>query len=143
MSNPPFAITPKILNLVSNITEVVTKLEILEFNIDLKLRKSSKIKTITGTLQIEGNSYPFIEYMLESILIICEETLQNVPKNVPKKRMQEIIESIKNNKFITIEELANNLNVSAKTIKRDLDKLKKDNILQRVGKKGGYWKILS
>ena len=138
MSNPPFTITPKILNLVSNITEVVTKLEMLEFNIDLKLRKSSKIKTITGTLQIEGNSYPFIEYMLESILIICEETLQNVPKNVPKKRMQEIIESIKNNKFITIEELANNLNLSAKTIKRDLDKLKKDNILQRVGKKGGY-----
>jgi len=138
VSNPPFTITPKILNLVSNITEVVTKLEMLEFNIDLKLRKSSKIKTITGTLQIEGNSYPFIEYMLESILIICEETLQNVPKNVPKKRMQEIIESIKNNKFITIEELANNLNLSAKTIKRDLDKLKKDNILQRVGKKGGY-----
>ena len=138
MSNPPFTITQKIVNLVSNITEVVTKLEMLEFNIDLKLRKSSKIKTITGTLQIEGNSYPFIEYMLESILIICEETLQNVPKNVPKKRMQEIIESIKNNKFITIEELANNLNLSAKTIKRDLDKLKKDNILQRVGKKGGY-----
>jgi len=56
MYNPPFTITPKILNLVGEITEVITKLEMLSFNIDLKLRKISKIKTITGTLQIEGNT---------------------------------------------------------------------------------------
>jgi len=316
--NPPFSITPKILNLVSEITEVVTKLEILEFNIDLKVRKSSKIKTITGTLQIEGNtlseekvtailegkrvlgslkeitevkgtislyenidkfdyknlddllkahqilmkdllenagsfrnsnvgvgnskeivhiappakhipnlmkelfewlktdihplikssifhyefefihpfidgngrigrfwqtlilcnwkkvflnipiesivrdtqeeyyksieksseivdSYPFIEYMLESILIICKETLQNVPENVPKnvpKREDKIISLIKENKFITIKELAYKLNISDKTIKRDLEKLKQKNKLKRIGKKGGYWEIL-
>ena len=319
MYNPPFTITPKILNLVSEITEVITKLEILSFNIDLKLRKASKIKTITGTLQIEGNtlteekvtailegkrvlgslkeitevkgaialyenidkfdyqnlddllkahkilmqdllkeagsfrnsnvgvgnlneivhiappakqipklmqnlfdwlkvdihplikssvfhyefefihpfvdgngrtgrfwqtlilynwkkvflnipiesivrdtqekyykaieksseiadSYPFIEYMLESILTICKETLQNVPindlKNDPKKRVNKIFELIKKNKFITIKELSHNLNVSEKTIKRDLDKLKKENILKRIGKKGGYWEII-
>jgi Fic family protein len=316
--NPPFTITPKILNLVGEITEIITKLEMLSFNIDLKLRKISKIKTITGTLQIEGNtlteekvtailegkrvlgslkeitevkgaialyenidkfdyqnlddllkahkilmqdllkeagvfrnsnvgvgnlneivhiapppkqipklmqnlfdwlkvdihplikssvfhyefefihpfvdgngrigrfwqtlilynwkkvflnipiesivrdtqveyyktieksseisdSYPFIEYMLESILTICKETLQNVPKkdlkNDPKKRVKKILELIKENKFITIKELADKLNVSEKTIKRDLDKLKKENILKRIGKKGGYWKI--
>jgi len=319
MYNPPFTITPKILNLVGEITEVITKLEMLSFNIDLKLRKISKIKTITGTLQIEGNtlteekvtailegkrvlgslkeitevkgaialyenidkfdyhnlddllkahkilmqdlikeagifrnsnvgvgnlneivhiappakqipklmqnlfdwlkgdihplikssvfhyefefihpfvdgngrigrfwqtlilynwkkvflnipiesivrdtqekyykaieksseiadSYPFIEYMLESILTICKETLQNVPKkepkNDPKKRVNKIFELIKENKFITIKELAHNLNVSEKTIKRDLDKLKKENILKRIGKKGGYWEII-
>jgi Fic family protein len=318
MYNPPFTITPKILNLVGEITEVITKLEMLSFNIDLKLRKISKIKTITGTLQIEGNtlteekvtailegkkvlgslkeitevkgaialyenidkfdyqnlddllkahkilmqdllkeagsfrnsnvgvgnlqeivhiappakqipklmqnlfdwlkvdihplikssvfhyefefihpfvdgngrigrfwqtlilynwkkvflnipiesivrdtqveyykaieksseiadSYPFIEYMLESILTICKETLQNVPindqKNDPKKRVNKILELIKENKFITIKELAHKLNVSEKTIKRDLDKLKKENILKRIGKKGRYWKI--
>lgn len=318
MYNPPFTITPKILNLVGEITEIITKLEMFSFNIDLKLRKISKIKTITGTLQIEGNtlteekvtailegkrvlgslkeitevkgaialyenidkfdyqnlddllkahkilmqdllkeagvfrnsnvgvgnlneivhiapppkqipklmqnlfdwlkvdihplikssvfhyefefihpfvdgngrigrfwqtlilynwkkvflnipiesivrdtqveyyktieksseisdSYPFIEYMLESILTICKETLQNVPKkdlkNDPKKRVKKILELIKENKFITIKELADKLNVSEKTIKRDLDKLKKENILKRIGKKGGYWKI--
>jgi Fic family protein len=316
--NPPFTITPKILNLVGEITKIITKLEMFSFNIDLKLRKISKIKTITGTLQIEGNtlteekvtailegkrvlgslkeitevkgaialyenidkfdyqnlddllkahkilmqdllkeagvfrnsnvgvgnlneivhiapppkqipklmqnlfdwlkvdihplikssvfhyefefihpfvdgngrigrfwqtlilynwkkvflnipiesivrdtqveyyktieksieisdSYPFIEYMLESILTICKETLQNVPKkdlkNDPKKRVKKILELIKENKFITIKELADKLNVSEKTIKRDLDKLKKENILKRIGKKGGYWKI--
>ncbi len=319
MYNPPFTITPKILNLVGEITEVITKLEMLSFNIDLKLRKISKIKTITGTLQIEGNtlteekvtailegkrvlgslkeitevkgaialyenidkfdyqnlddllkahkilmqdllkdagsfrnsnvgvgnlseivhiappakqipmlmqnlfdwlkvdihplikssvfhyefefihpfvdgngrigrfwqtlilynwkkvflnipiesivrdtqdeyykaiekssemadSYPFIEYMLESILTICKETLQNVPindlKNDPKKRINKILELIKENKFITIKELADKLNVSEKTIKRDLDKLKKDKALKRIGKKGGYWEII-
>ena len=79
MYNPPFTITPKILNLVSEITEVITKLAILSFNIDLKLRKSSKIKTITGTLQIEEKVTAILEgkRVLGSI---CKEILKNVPK---------------------------------------------------------------
>ena len=70
---------------------------------------------------------------------------ENVPikeqKKDPKKRVNKILELIKENKFITIKELAHKLKVSEKTIKRDLDKLKKENILKRIGKKGGYWKI--
>ena len=320
MYNPPFTITPKIINLVSQITEVVTKLEIFEFTIDLQLRKISTIKTIAGTLQIEGNtlteekitailegkkvlgnpkeiaeakgaialyeniekfdyknlddllqahkilmqdllkeagsfrksnvgvgnnneivhiappakqiptlmqnlfnwlqttnihplikssvfhyefefihpfidgngrigrfwqtlilydwkkvflnipiesivrdtqveyykaieksseiadSYPFVEYMLEAILTVCNETLQNVPKNVPlndpKKRVHAIFNLIRENNSITIKELAEKLKVSEKTIKRDLEKLKKENLIKRVGKKGGYWEII-
>lgn len=53
---PPFKITPKILNLVSSISERVG-----EFNRDIlekspELRKKNRIKTITGTLAIEGNT---------------------------------------------------------------------------------------
>ncbi len=55
---PPFTITEKILNLVSEITEIVTKLEMQEFHaISPRLRKANKIKTITGILEIEGNTY--------------------------------------------------------------------------------------
>ena len=52
--SPPFSITSKMLNLVSKIVEEITKIEII--SIPLNLRKINKIKTITGTLQIEGNN---------------------------------------------------------------------------------------
>lgn len=55
--NPPFTITPKIINLVSSISE-----KIGEINADLiqnspELRRQNRIKTITGTLAIEGNTF--------------------------------------------------------------------------------------
>jgi len=54
---PPFNITSKVLNLVGDISEVLGKLELLApTKITPKLRKANKIKTITGTLAIEGNS---------------------------------------------------------------------------------------
>ena len=54
---PPFTITPKILDLVSRISEAVGKLEVLApSSITPTLRKANKIKTITGTLEIEGNT---------------------------------------------------------------------------------------
>ena len=74
--------------------------------------------------------------------VFVKKSLKMSLKNDPKKRVNKIFELIKENKFITIKELAHNLNVSEKTIKRDLDKLKKENILKRIDKKGGYWEII-
>ena len=54
---PPFTITPKILDLVSQISETVGKLEVLAPTaISPTLCKANKIKTIAGTLEIEGNT---------------------------------------------------------------------------------------
>ncbi len=54
---PPFTITPQILDLISRISEAVGKLEVLApSSITPTLRKANKIKTITGTLEIEGNT---------------------------------------------------------------------------------------
>jgi len=54
---PPYTITPKIVNLVSEISAEVAKLEILAPKVMTPtLRKNYKIKTITGTLEIEGNT---------------------------------------------------------------------------------------
>jgi len=53
---PPFTITSTMLNLVSEITEALTKIEIYEDNlITPYLRKINRIKTLAGTLEIEGN----------------------------------------------------------------------------------------
>jgi len=94
----------------------------------------------------QGESTPFIEFMLEmiwqSILNIKKDVPINVTKNVPLKRLDRIIEIITQNRDITIIELANILEVADKTIKRDISKLKEQNRLTRVGsQKSGYWKV--
>jgi len=48
----------------------------------------------------------------------------------------------KNNKII-IPEIARELNVTEKTIKRDIEKIRKLGKVKRIGPdKGGYWKVL-
>mgnify|MGYP002631380501 CR=1 FL=1 len=102
---------------------------------------------VSGSL---GESTPFIEFMLEAILLTCTKTLDetqdvplNVPKNVPLKRLDQIIDFIKENKDVTIDQLAQLCDVSSKTIKRDISKLKDEGKLERIGSlKAGYWNLL-
>jgi Fic family protein len=97
-----------------------------------------------------GESTPFIEFMLEAILTSCKKVLNetqdvplNVPKNVPLKRLEKIVELIKENKDITIDQLALECAVSSKTIKRDITKLKDEGRVERVGSlKAGQWKVI-
>jgi Fic family protein len=54
---PPFTITSNILNLVSKISETIGQLKKIETTITTpQLRKINRIKTLVGTLQIEGNT---------------------------------------------------------------------------------------
>ncbi len=53
---PPFTITSEILNLVAEISEQVGRLNASALNASPQLRKQNRIKTITGTLAIEGNT---------------------------------------------------------------------------------------
>ena len=95
-----------------------------------------------------GESTPFIEFMLDIILKTLEKVKKenvplNVPKNVPLKRLDTILELIAKNRSITISELSLQLKVAEKTIKRDITKLKDDGILKRVGSlKAGHWEIV-
>ncbi|MDP2908213.1 MAG: ATP-binding protein [Nanoarchaeota archaeon] len=68
---------------------------------------------------------------------------ETVPETVPENRLNIIIRHISNNDKVTIPALAKLLKVNEKTIKRDLEKLKANNKLKRVGPdKGGHWEIL-
>lgn len=101
----------------------------------------------SGTM---GESTPFIEFMLEAILKACEDELENgndvpinVPKNVPIKRLDKILSLIANDNSITIVQLAQACEVSDKTIKRDITKLKERDLIERQGSlKSGSWKLL-
>ena len=53
---PPFSITTDILNLVAEISQQVGRLDVSALNSSPQLRKQNRIKTITGTLAIEGNT---------------------------------------------------------------------------------------
>jgi len=98
-----------------------------------------------------GESTPFIEFMLEIINRSLKDYIKEskkdvplkVPKNVPLKRLDEIIALIKKDKDITIIQIADILGVTDKTIKRDIAKLKSENKIVRVGSlKSGYWEIV-
>ncbi len=54
---PPFTITSEIIDLIAEISELMGEIKHLnESHLAVRLRKISQIKTITGTLQIEGNT---------------------------------------------------------------------------------------
>jgi len=53
---PPYTITSKMVNLISAISEELTRIEYSKKEIITpRLRKKSRIKTLAGTLEIEGN----------------------------------------------------------------------------------------
>ena len=55
--NPPYEITPKIVQLITSISEKVGEINATYLNRPSpKLRKQNRIKTIHSSLKIEGNS---------------------------------------------------------------------------------------
>ncbi|MBN2782113.1 MAG: Fic family protein [Campylobacterales bacterium] len=58
MYKPPYNITTKIINQISEISELVADIKYIDKNFNtLKLRKKNRVRSITGTLQIEGNTF--------------------------------------------------------------------------------------
>lgn len=54
---PPYTITDKMVNLISTITEILTRIKITEqMNYNPRLRRDNRIKTIHASLAIENNS---------------------------------------------------------------------------------------
>lgn len=64
---PPFTTTPKIIRLISTISEQIGAMSLHALNSSPQLRKQNRIKTITGTLAIEGNTLS-----LEQVTAIIE-----------------------------------------------------------------------
>lgn len=73
-----------------------------------------------------------------------ENTVTNVPVNVPvNSTTSKIIDMIKQNRDITIDEMADKLSKNRKTVLRELKKLKEENLVKRVGSdKTGYWQTI-
>ena len=105
-----------------------------------KALKSSD-KTADSTL--------FIEFMLSLLLRTIEEIIENEKKvtvKVTQKvtvNQQKILEAIKNNPFITQDELSKVIGLSRKSIIQNMKKMKNNGLIKRVGAaKNGHWEIL-
>jgi predicted HTH transcriptional regulator len=71
------------------------------------------------------------------------KNVKNVPINVPvKDRRKKIIAVIAKDSYVSATKLAEKFGVTEKTIRRDLQLLKQQNLITRVGaNKNGYWKV--
>jgi len=56
VNSPPFTITTQIITLISRISEGLGRLSVLQEQKDLRLRRINRIRTIQGSLAIEGNT---------------------------------------------------------------------------------------
>ncbi len=122
------------------LADLLTRTELME-------KSGTGIKRVTDACKNNGNNYIFD--FTDSFWVTIETNAPlnvpiNVPKNVPlNERMKHLVMLINGDKIITVEELARQCAVSAKTIKRDIDYLKNKNILKRIGsKKTGQWEIM-
>ena len=69
--------------------------------------------------------------------------IENVTENVTENRLDQLYNQIKSNNSISIDQLAEKLNVTRRTIIRNIEKLKQKSKIQRVGSdRGGYWEII-
>ena len=103
-------------------------------------------------LGIDETAY-YLEMFLENLLFNSNHVLSNKKLHVSYKNSsdvfvdlsdieKEIINIIKDNQNITIEECSKKINRSIRTTKEIFKKLKEKNIIERVGsKKTGYWGI--
>lgn len=84
---PPYTITSKIIHLVAQISESIGRLTVLtQIQDGLKLRKANRIRTIQGSLAIEGNTLS--EEQITAIL-------NGKPVIAPPKEVQEVRNAIK------------------------------------------------
>jgi ATP-dependent DNA helicase RecG len=79
----------------------------------------------------------------DSLGNVTENVIENVIENVTENRTLRILDAIRNNPKITTTKLSEQLQITRMTLHRDLEKLKNDGIIERIGPdKGGYWKVV-
>ena len=102
-----------------------------------------------GISDNNADSTEFIEFMLSIILKTIKEIIATelkITQKITQKitvNQQKIIDSIKNNPYITQEELAEIVGIARLNIIKNMKKLQEQNIIKRIGAdKNGYWQIV-
>ena len=76
-------------------------------------------------------------------LIDNKGVTEDVTEDVIEDREDVIVKFMQENSELTTTEIAKKINVSRRTIARDINKLKSKGIITRVGSdKEGYWKVI-
>ncbi len=95
-----------------------------------------------------ADSSNFIEFMLSLLLKAIEEIIENEKKVTVKVSVkvtvnqQKILNAIKENPFVTQEELVQIVGIAKKNIVNNMNKLQENGIIKRIGAdKNGRWEI--
>ena len=95
-----------------------------------------------------ADSTNFIVFMLQTILNTIKEILETEKKITPKinvkitANQKKILEAIKQNPFVTQEELSQIVGIAKLNINKNMKKLQEQGIIERVGAdKNGSWQI--
>lgn len=99
-----------------------------------------------ASCHINGNANVFISFMLKCINSSLEKTTQETTQENAVIKLnvnqQKIVNYIKENPNITRYELSKKLGITPDGVKYNLNKLVKNNIIERVGStKAGMWKL--
>lgn len=95
---------------------------------------------VLGVSDSNANSTKFIEFMLSLILNTIEEIIETEKKVTVNQ--QKILNLIKENPFITQEELSEIVGIARKSIISNMKKLQENGLIKRVGAdKNGYWQV--
>ena len=111
---------------------------------DFMEKAGTGIKRVTNACIENGNKvdFEFSDSFWVTIYSNKSTVTANDTDNDTDNRLNRIISLISENKYITTRELAHKCSVSQATIKRDIEKLKNQNTIKRVGKeKTGHWQI--
>lgn len=102
-----------------------------------------------NTSDSNADSTEFTVFMLETILRTIREIIETEKKITPKitvkitANQKKILDEIKQNPFITQEELASIIGMAKLNINKNMKKLQEQGIIERVGAdKNGKWMII-
>ena len=126
---PPYTITSKILNLTNKISEHITELKYNSSkNITPMLRKKNRIKTLAGTLEIEGN---FLGEEKITAIIDGKRVLGTIPEIAEVKGAIKAYQELENYKYDDISDLLKAHNILMNEILNNAGNFRTSNV--RVG----------
>ncbi len=103
---------------------------------------------VLGASDSDANSTKFIEFMLVLILNTIEEIISTEKKVTQKVTVkvtvnqQKIIDAIKDNPYVTQEELSKIIGITRKSIILNMKKLQEAGLIKRIGAdKNGHWQV--
>lgn len=102
-----------------------------------------------GGQKSKGKTYVHGQMSKENVQELSDEELSLKPfeskrsKDKKKRRIQAIMGMIAKDSHVSLEAMANQLDVSTKTVWRDISELKEQGVLERIGDDfNGEWSIL-
>lgn len=109
------------------------------------------IEKIKEECVLAGTSYPSFNIDFSGLMVSFEakiattvgKTSGKMSGKMSGKTSGKILSIIKDNAQITIPELAALISISERSIERNIQKLQKENKLERIGPaKGGQWRVM-